>query len=71
MDEVVATEMASKVVEREGYEIQQYNVLIKRTSDVWEIHFARKDKYKPSPGDFVTVYIDEQSESVERVVRGK
>lgn len=71
MDEVVAIEMASEVAEREGYDIQQYNVRIKRTSDGWEIHFSRKGGYKPSPGDFVTVYVDEQSESVERIVHGK
>lgn len=71
MDEVVAVEMASEVAEREGYDIRQYNVRIKRTSDGWEIHFLRKSEAKPSPGDFFTIYVDEQSESVQRIVHGK
>ncbi len=71
MDEVVAVEMASEFAGREGYDIRQYNVQVKRTSTVWEIRFLRKNEAKPSPGDYFTIYVDERSKSVERIVHGK
>ncbi len=71
MDEVVAVEMASEAAEQEGYDVRQYNVRINRTSDGWAIHYLRKNEAKPSPGDFFAIYVDEESESVRRIVHGK
>lgn len=71
MEEKKAVELAIKFAEQKGYDTRQYNVTAKKTYNDWEIYFYRKMIYKPRPGDFFTVCIDDMSKSVRRIIKGK
>ena len=71
MNETEAVELASDFARREGYDPSRYDVEAERQDVRWEIHFRRKSEDKPRPGDFFTVYVDDESGSVQGIVHGK
>lgn len=66
-----AIKTAIESIEREGLDTEKYDFVAKRVSEGWQIHFYRKAKYRPRPGDFITVCIDGKSKLVSRILRGK
>mgnify|MGYP001088363460 CR=1 FL=1 len=67
-----ATELASNFARQKGYDIIQYNIKTAKRGGQWRIFFHRKSgMHRPRPGDFFTVYVDDRSESIRRIVYGK
>jgi hypothetical protein len=49
-----------------------YHVLAVRKNGTWEVHFERNgESSKPRPGDFFTIYVDDRTKLVERMIHGK
>ena len=66
-----AIKAASEYANQQHYNPSQYNIKATKKGNVWEVYFQRKKEYKPPPGDFFTIYIDETSGSVEQIIHGK
>jgi hypothetical protein len=62
-------DVAGKCAQKEGYDITHYKAQSTKKGAEWRIDFLPKGK-KPRPGDFFSVYINDQSKSA-RLVRGK
>jgi hypothetical protein len=71
MEKSEAVELASDFARREGYDIGRYNIEAAKKDVRWEIYFQRKSADKPRPGDFFTVYVDDGSSTVQRLIPGK
>lgn len=72
MSEKEVVEIASKSAQQQGYPIEHYTIRAAQHGLEWHILFQRKsDVQKPSPGDFFTVYIDDTTGDVLRIVDGK
>ncbi len=70
MKETEAVELASNFAQQQGYNVSQYNIRPAKKDTQWEIYFQSKIN-KPRPGDFFTVYIDDKSRAVQRIIYGK
>jgi hypothetical protein len=64
-------QVASRFAGQQGYDSTQYHVRATKKDHQWEVYFQRRIEHKPSPGDFFTVYINDRSKSVQRMVVGK
>ncbi len=71
MTEEEAVGVASTFARQKGYDTSQYNIRATKRAAQWDIYFQRKSEHKPRPGDFFTVYVDDQSRAVQRIVQGK
>jgi hypothetical protein len=72
MSETEAVEIASKFAEQQGYATEHYSVKAAQQGAEWQISFQRtRAMQKPSPGDFFTVYVDDCTGTVARIVYGK
>lgn len=72
MNETDAAKLAADYAREQGYDPAQYDVRAASKEGEWEIYFERKSaRVRPGPGDFFTVYVDDRSQSVERIVHGK
>jgi hypothetical protein len=67
-DEVIR--LATNYARHKGYAVEQYNLSVTYNQHEWQIFFQSKAA-KPDPGDFCTVYVDDQSGTVTNFVRGK
>jgi len=72
MLEQEAKEIACDFARQKGRDAELYNVRSKKEAGRWNIHFQRKSvDFKPDPGDFFTVYVDDLTKEVQRLVYGK
>ena len=62
-------DVGGRFAQKEGYDINQYKTRTTKKGAEWRIDFLPKGK-KPRPGDFFSVYVNDQSKSV-RLVPGK
>jgi hypothetical protein len=66
-----AVVLASEFVAQKGYDLSRYEARAAKQGVQWTIQFRRKQADKPSPGDFFTVHIDDESGSVQQLIYGK
>lgn len=67
-----AVELARDFAKKKGYDAELYDVRSKKEAGIWNIYFQRKSEgFKPNPGDFFTVYVDDLTKEVQRIVYGK
>ena len=67
-----AIELASKFAEKQGYDVGGYDASAKKSAARWQVDFRRKSGInKSAPGDFFTVFIDDESKTVEKLIPGK
>lgn len=66
-----AVEVASAFAKQKNQDVSQYTSKATKKGALWQVYFQRKSEYKPRPGDFFTVYVDDQSGSAKRIVYGK
>ena len=72
MSEGEAVKLASEHARQHGYDPAYYHVLAVRKNGKWEVHFERNGELsKPRPGDFFTIYVDDRTKVVERMIHGK
>lgn len=72
MEKREVVELASNFAQQRGYDISQYEITAEKIDDEWEVYFQRKSEvYKPRPGDFFTVCIDDKSKSIQQLFEGK
>lgn len=71
MTKMSAIQLAKDFSERQGFDNSQFDTSATKTDVFWAVFFRRKDEMKPAPGDFFTVYVNSQTQSVERIVHGK
>jgi hypothetical protein len=64
-------ELAYRFATQKGYDRAGYKVRASKKNDEWQIFFRRSAFSKARPGDFFTVYVDDKSRSVRRLVEGK
>ena len=62
--------MTSSFAEGKGYDLSKYETLATKEGPVWKVEFYAKGN-KPGPGDFFSVYLDENTKSNLRLVPGK
>ena len=72
MNETEAVKLATHYVREQGYDPASYRIRASRQKGSWEVYFEYDPATgRPGPGDFFTVYLDDRSKSVERMVHGK
>jgi hypothetical protein len=70
MLEAEALKAARDFARNKGRNVSAYETKITRQGVQWQVEFFSVQP-KPAPGDFFTVYLDDQSGSVIRLVDGK
>ncbi len=65
-----AIEHARAFARAQGYDVARYDAKAVKKRHEWEVDFRSRDR-KPRPGDFFTVFFDEQAPSAMRLVPGK
>lgn len=70
MQQQEAIELARSFARSQGRNSDRYNTAAVLEGKQWRVEFLSRQE-KPRPGDFFTVYIDDQSRRVERLVPGK
>jgi acetolactate synthase regulatory subunit len=70
MNDTEAVESASRYARQKGYDIKQYSARAIKKHGKWEVEFQSTSS-RPRPGDFFTVYVDDESGMAERIVYGK
>jgi hypothetical protein len=65
-----AIERARDFARGQGYDVARYDATAIGRGRDWQVDFRSRDR-KPRPGDFFSVYFNEQSPSVMRLVPGK
>ncbi|RYF30049.1 MAG: hypothetical protein EOO23_06035 [Comamonadaceae bacterium] len=71
MNKTEAAKLASDFALQQGYDVHQYSLRVTKRIGEWEVYFQRKSAAKPQPGDFFSIYVDERSKTVNRIVHGK
>jgi len=72
MLEQEAIEIACDFARQNGLDIELYIKRPKKDEGIWNIYFQRKsEKYKPAPGDFFNIYIDDLTKEVQKIVHGE
>ena len=67
-----AVEIASRRAVQDGYDVSRYDISAQKKGQEWEVFFKRNGaEDKPSPGDFLMVFVDEAAGRVLRLVPGK
>ena len=61
-------EIASDYSKRHGYDPRQYNATTERVNNEWHVFFQGKEL---RPGNFFSVYIDDEERKVKELVPGK
>jgi hypothetical protein len=72
VNEEEAVGLATRFAQQQGYDASQYKIRASKPDEEWRIFFQRNGSpFKPRPGDFFTVYVDDKSRSARRLVHGK
>jgi len=72
MLEKEATEIACDFARQNGLETDLYIKRPKKVAGRWDISFQRiSENYKPAPGDFFDILIDDKTKEVQKIVYGK
>jgi hypothetical protein len=72
MQEQEAIELACDLLREKGYDAELYDIRSKKEAGRWNIYFQRKSEdYRPDPGDFFSVYVDDLTKKVQQIVHGK
>lgn len=72
MQEKEAIELARDFLRKKGYDAELYSIRSKKEAGRWNIYFQRKSEdYKPDPGDFFSVYVDDLTKKVQKIIYGK
>jgi hypothetical protein len=65
-----AIELARNFAQGKGYDMSKYETHARKKGPVWKVDFYSKEA-KPRPGSYFSVYVDEKTKSVVRLVPGK